>query len=254
MKGKGSRSDTPTVDFGKMSSGYVAFDVSQSSGNGGQWAGAQPGQNLQFMNFDSAGVGNLAAAYSAPANQMSQSYGSGFEDEPPLLEELGIDVALVLKRLKTILNPFKLNLDPMLGEADLSGPLIVCLALGGSHLLLGKVQLGVILGWGVLASLGICWITNMIAGPVARDGGLDVHKCCSLVGYSLLPIVIFALFCLLVTTPLPRAILGILAVAWSTSSCAKLMTAILPMLQDKKMLVAYPCALIYAIFALITVA
>lgn len=237
-----------------MSSGYVAFDMSQSSGNSGQWTGTQQGQNLQFMNFDSAGVGNLAAAYSSPANQVSQAYGSGFEDEPPLLEELGIDVTLVLKRLKTVLNPIRLNLEPMLGEADLSGPLIVCLALGGSHLLLGKVQLGVILGWGILASLGVCWITNMVAGPVARDGGLDVHKCCSLVGYSLLPIVLFALFCLLVTTPVPRAVLGILAVAWSTSSCSKLMTAVLPTLQDKKMLVAYPCALIYAIFTLITVA
>lgn len=239
-----------------MSSGYVAFDMGQPGTNnaGGQWSGTHSGDGLQFMSFDSAGVGNLAAAYSRTQPQTNQAYGSSFEEEQPLLEELGIDVGLVFKRLKTMLNPIRLHMDPMMGEADLSGPLLVCLSLGGSHLLLGKVQLGVILGWGILASLGVCWIANMIAGPIGRDSGLDVHRCCSIVGYSLLPTVLFALQCVLIASPLPRAVLGVLAVVWSATSCTKLITTALPALQDRKLLIAYPCALVYAIFGLITVA
>ena len=43
----------------------------------------------------------------------------------------------------------------------------------------------------------------------------------------------------------------VLAVAWATASSSKLFVTALEM-RDQQMLVAYPCGLLYAVFALIT--
>lgn len=70
-------------------------------------------------------------SYDAP----NDTYSGGFEDEPPLLEELGINFDHISKKTLAVLNPFT-NSDPsIVNETDLAGPLVFCLALGGTLLL-----------------------------------------------------------------------------------------------------------------------
>jgi len=56
-----------------------------------------------------------------------------FEDEPPLLEELGINVEHILRKAKMVLNPFTKYTADFADEADMSGPLLFCLLLGTHH-------------------------------------------------------------------------------------------------------------------------
>jgi hypothetical protein len=108
--------------------------------------------------------------------------------------------------------------------------------------------------------------------------GLDFYRCSSLLGYCLLPVVLFsAAAIVLPAKSVALWALGALATGWSTSSASKLLTAIAPGLevrrlgccnacvpratrlltrrvQGQRALVAYPCALAYGLFTLLTIA
>lgn len=51
-------------------------------------------------------------------------------DEPPLLEELGINVPVIFQRTILLLNPLKAVPKTLMEEGDLAGPLLYCLILG----------------------------------------------------------------------------------------------------------------------------
>eukprot|EP00201_Polytomella_parva_P014488 CAMPEP_0175072870 /NCGR_PEP_ID=MMETSP0052_2-20121109/20184_1 /TAXON_ID=51329 ORGANISM="Polytomella parva, Strain SAG 63-3" /NCGR_SAMPLE_ID=MMETSP0052_2 /ASSEMBLY_ACC=CAM_ASM_000194 /LENGTH=128 /DNA_ID=CAMNT_0016340491 /DNA_START=38 /DNA_END=421 /DNA_ORIENTATION=+ len=88
------------------------------------------------------------------SNNMFQNNSNSFDDEPPLLEELGIDVSAIIKKVKAVL---LLKLDSStLEDLDLGGALIFVLVLGGLHLLMGKLHVGIILGWSVIQSM-VLW-------------------------------------------------------------------------------------------------
>jgi hypothetical protein len=102
--------------------------------------------------------------------------------------ELGINISQILKRTRTVLNPFRINPD-LHEDADLSGPIMFCMLFGLCQLLAGKVHFGVILGWMTLASLFLYMVFNLLAG---KNGSLDLYRCVSLVGYCLIPMVLFS--------------------------------------------------------------
>ena len=111
--------------------------------------------------------------------------------------------------------------------------------------------------------------------------GIELYRCGSLLGYSMLPIVLFsALAVFLPARGGTVCTLGALATLWSSSTASSLLTAIVPALevraallraaggscwpsccsshvrfvpQGQRMLVAYPCALLYGLFALLTI-
>ncbi|XP_040190941.1 protein YIPF7 isoform X4 [Rana temporaria] len=60
-----------------------------------------------------------------------------FEDEPPLLEELGINFNHIWQKTLTVLNPWKPADGSIMNETDLTGPLMFSFALG-STLLQGR--------------------------------------------------------------------------------------------------------------------
>ena len=70
-----------------------------------------------------------------PETFAADAYSGGFEDEPPLLEELGINFDHITKKTFAVLNPFTVTDASIVNETDLTGPLIFCLALGGTLLL-----------------------------------------------------------------------------------------------------------------------
>ncbi|KAF5192957.1 Yipf5-like protein [Thalictrum thalictroides] len=179
--------------------------------------------NLPFMTFE---VGSAApsTSFSAPifgnSNIGNIGSGVGFDEELPLLEELGINTRQIWRKTTSILNPIRVNAN-LHEDADLSGPFLFLMAFGLFQLLAGKLHFGIILGWVTVASLFLYVVFNMLAG---RNGNLDVYRCLSLIGYCMLPIVIFSALSLFV----PQGgvvVFGMAAVfvLWSTRVCTRLL-------------------------------
>mmetsp|Transcript_25426 Transcript_25426/g.83637 ORF Transcript_25426/g.83637 Transcript_25426/m.83637 type:complete len:255 (+) Transcript_25426:16-780(+) len=251
-------------------------DVSLSFGGGpgdSVVPGVQPqhgGERLQFMSFASttagatggggpaypppppAGPGPSFGAPLAPVGVGGFGGGfasSGFDDEPPLLEELGIDLPHIFRKTRSVLHPWKTSPD-LMDDSDLAGPLLFALAMGSAHLLMGKVHFGCILGWSVVLMGTMYWLVNLLSG---HTGGLELYRCGSLLGYCLLPMVCFATLAVI----LPHRstftlVLAVLTTLWCTRSSSKLLTQLLH-LDDQRYLVAFPCALVYSTYALLTV-
>ncbi|AEC09229.1 putative Yip1 domain-containing protein [Arabidopsis thaliana] len=212
---------------------------------------------IPFMSFD---IGSAAASSATPAGPFggtiasSSSFGGGsasFEDEEPLLDELGIHPDQIWKKTRSILNPFRIN-QAVHKDSDLSGPIFLYLALCLFQLLAGKIQFGVILGWIVVSSIFLYVVFNMLAG---RNGNLNLHTCTSLVGYCLLPVVVLSAVSLFVPQgagPV-RFVLAALFVLWSTRACSTLVVSLADGGEEHRGLIAYACFLIYTLFSLLVI-
>ncbi|GAB2272188.1 hypothetical protein Dimus_007008 [Dionaea muscipula] len=180
--------------------------------------------SIPFMSFDMTSAASTStSSYPPPLHHHHLKSDSGFPlflDEPPLLEELEINPTLIWRKTKSLLNPFRIN-SSLHEDPDLSGPFLYYIAFGLFQLLAGKVQFGVILGWISISSIFLYTILNFLAG---RNGNLDLYRCFSVVGYCLMPIVVFSAAALFFpakgTTGFVVA--GVL-VAWATRVCSRLL-------------------------------
>lgn len=194
------------------------------------------------------------ASYSQAPEASGGAYGT-FEEDPPLLEELGIDVPAILHRVRSILT-FRFHASDV-DNLDLGGPLICMAILAVAHLLVGKLHFGYILGWTVVGSALLWYVLSSVASgedDQETTMRLDLYASCSIVGYSLIPLVLHALISLM----FPRRstvtlVMGVVAVLWAAVTAAKLF--ILRSghgLRGQLSVVVYPCVLMYTAFALLT--
>lgn len=116
-------------------------------------------------------------------------------DEPPLLEELEINLSHIKSKTIAVLNPLRTIDKHIMDDTDLMGPLLFCLLFGVSLLLSGKVHFGYIYGVALMGWLSIWIILNLMS-----DGGIDTLRAASVLGYCLLPMVLLS--CLSVVVPL----------------------------------------------------
>jgi hypothetical protein len=88
--------------------------------------------------------------HSTTPQQQQQQYPDSslesYDDEPPLLEELGIHFDHILMKTQAVMYPTKQLSEHILDDTDLAGPLCFCLLLGACLLLSGKVHFGYIYG------------------------------------------------------------------------------------------------------------
>lgn len=176
------------------------------------------------------------------------SYAGGFEDEPPLLEELGINFDHIYKKTLAVLNPFTVSDPNIVNETDLTGPLCFCLALGGTLLLGGKVSFGYIYG---ISGLGVVAMYALL--NIMSMSGVTIGCVASIIGYCILPMVFLSVSSIVLSLKgLFGIVLSILTVSWCSLSASKLFVCGLNM-DSQQLLVAYPCALLYGVFALLTV-
>ncbi|GMN39409.1 hypothetical protein TIFTF001_008630 [Ficus carica] len=212
--------------------------------------------SIPFMSFD---IGSAAASSSSSSAGI---YGGGpigggpapgsvnFEDEEPLLDELGIHPDQIWKKTKSILNPFKVN-PAVYKDSDLSGPILLYMSLCLFQLLAGKIQFGVILGWIVVSSIFLYVVFNMLAG---RNGNLDLHTCTSVVGYCLLPVVILSAASLFVPqVGVLRFSIAAVFVLWATRVCTGLMVSLADGGEEHRGLISYAALLIYTLFSLLVI-
>jgi len=182
----------------------------------------------------------------APAADM---YGGGFEDEPPLLEELGINFDHILQKTKLVLNPLRSISSDVVNETDFTGPLVFLFTLASLLLFAGKMHFGYIYGISVFAVF-IMWILLKLMAP---QDGPSFGTVTSILGYCLLPIVLLSGVAVIFSLKgITGTILAAVSVCWCSWSSSKLFCSALSM-NSSQPLVAYPCAMLYGVFALLTV-
>ncbi|TYH89343.1 hypothetical protein ES332_D01G253500v1 [Gossypium tomentosum] len=206
---------------------------------------------LPFMSFDMGSATSSSVSLGGSISSSAATGSASFEDEEPLLDELGIHPDQIWYKTRSILNPLRVN-STAHKDSDLSGPIFLYLSLCLFQLLAGKIQFGVILGWIVVSSIFLYVVFNMLAG---RNGNLDLHTCTSVVGYCMLPVVIFSAASLFIpqgTSVARYAVAGVFVV-WATRACTNLMVALADGGEEHRGLISYACFLIYTLFSLLVI-
>ncbi|THH20421.1 hypothetical protein EW146_g950 [Bondarzewia mesenterica] len=212
-------------------------------------------------------VGTAYGGNIQPAGGWWTAFGTGgFEGEPPLLEgalyymlwravektyghaELGINFSHIGAKSMTVLNPFRRIDERIMDDADLAGPLLFCFCYATFLLFSGKPQFGYIYGVGLLGSISIYTLLNLMS-----EKGIDAYRVVSVLGYCLLPMVgVGALSVLVTLDGLLGYVLSLLSIAWCTYAASGIFVTVLRM-SDQRLLVAYPIGLLYGCFALLSV-
>lgn len=147
-----------------------------------------------------------------------------------------------------MLNPLRTTDANILQDTDLAGPVVFCVLFGFILLLSGKVQFGYIYGIGVIGCVSMYFLLNMMS-----VSGVSLGVVVSVLGYCLLPMVGLAGTNLLFSLQgVVGSVLTLFSVVWCSISASMLFVTALNM-QKQQPLVAYPCALVYGVFALLAV-
>ncbi|XP_012285516.1 protein YIPF5 [Orussus abietinus] len=177
------------------------------------------------------------------------------EDEPPLLEELGIDPDRILQKILAVLNPFHRrgqidDANYLLQDSDLAGPVAFCLALAAFLLLAGsKAHFGYVYGLAVTS----CIMMYILQTLMSSTGNITIASVASVLGYCLLPVVALAGLSIFTTLRGPIGLLlASVAVGWATLSASRLFSAMSGE-EKQRLLIAYPCLLLYGVFTLIVI-
>ncbi|TYJ53982.1 hypothetical protein B9479_005388 [Cryptococcus floricola] len=227
---------------------------------------AQP-SNLQFYSaapYDARPEGSMASAYGGSIGSMGsmnlggssidngrwwEAFGTGgFDGEPSLMEELGINPSHTLQKSLTVLNPLSKVSANIMDDADLAGPFVFCFAFAFFLLLSGKPQFSYIYGVGLLGTTAIYLLLNLMS-----ETGIDAYRTASVLGYCLLPMV--GLGGLGMGVGIDSAVgyvLSVVSIAWCTHSASAIFVAVLRM-DHQRLLVAYPIGLLYGCFALLSI-
>ncbi|GAA5914935.1 transporter YIP1 [Sporobolomyces salmoneus] len=165
--------------------------------------------------------------------------------EPPLLQELGINFDHILAKSLTVLNPLK-TVDPhIMDDADLAGPLVFCFVFACFLLLSGKPQFSYIYGVALIGSASMYALLNLMS-----ESGIDAHRTASVLGYCILPLVLLSMFNVVLNLDgMTGYLLSSIFVLWSTYSSSSIFATVLH-LSHQRFLVAYPVGLLYSAFSL----
>lgn len=171
-----------------------------------------------------------------------------YENEPPLLEELGINLDHIAQRMKSVVLSYKLDHD-LLIDCDMTGPLLIALCLGFCLLLRGKIHFGYIYGLGIVGCLSAYILLNLMSQIEA----IDLYRTISILGYGLMPVVGLA-FASLFTSLRGTVglVMSVVCILWCTLTASRFFESALRM-QHQRFLVAYPIGMLYTCFVLITV-
>ncbi|GJN71832.1 hypothetical protein PLICBS_005901 [Purpureocillium lilacinum] len=208
----------------------------------------------------------------------------GYDGEPPLLEELGVNFGHIQMKTLAVLNPFKHIDQHLMDDSDLAGPILFFLLFGFFLLFSGKVHFGYIYGLALLGSTSLHMILSLMSpsdphpgaagsqssfhpqyndpssqahhdAPQHQPGGhfsatLTFPRSASVLGYCLLPLVATSLFGIVMPMDTPLGIvLTTAAIMWCTYSASGMFCAVGRM-KGMRGLVAYPLALFYVGFGI----
>eukprot|EP01065_Artemidia_motanka_P033555 TRINITY_DN4054_c0_g2_i1.p1 TRINITY_DN4054_c0_g2~~TRINITY_DN4054_c0_g2_i1.p1 ORF type:complete len:256 (+),score=46.05 TRINITY_DN4054_c0_g2_i1:101-868(+) len=240
-----------------------------SAGGGGwdqqQFGGhdAQAGGGTTFMNFSyGGGQETVSIPFDAspsvdiPHSDMSAPLSADDDDDRPILEELGIHPEYIKEKAFGAINPFKLRNPDVsvkwVEDEDLAGPLVFAVLFNFALMLGGKVHVGHVYAYGMMATLLIYALLNLMCNQK-----VGFFLTASILGYNILPLVFLALLTgvgwLILSSPayvvMPTCAVFI---SWSAWCSTQMFVCALGM-HEQKWLVFYPLLLFYTMFALIAI-
>ncbi|XP_065158236.1 protein YIPF7-like [Atheta coriaria] len=231
---------------------------------------AMQSQKLDFQNFNDENStyynNTTSKSYMEPYQQsqypeMFTPMASDFnqdqdEDEPPLLEELEIYPDRIMEKTLAVLNPFRTHsladdAEFLCKQTDLAGPITFCLVLACCLFISGsKAHFGYIYGLSVTSCLLMYALLTLMT---AAADCFTLASVASILGYCLLPIVGLSVIGIFVSLHSSIGIIiAICAVLWSSLSASRLFVAMSGDAEQRP-LIAYPCALVSGVFALLII-
>ncbi|KAI9827861.1 MAG: hypothetical protein M1832_004350 [Thelocarpon impressellum] len=254
-------------------SGHSTPSQASYGGFGGSSSAAYPGA---AGGFGGPGFGGVAGASGRMGEQGGLRTGwlaafgtEGYDGEPALLEELGVNFGHIKGKTLTVLNPLARIDQHIMDDSDLAGPILFFLLFGTFLLFSGKVHFGYIYGLALLGSTSLHLILSLMSPPLAAahdpsssaDPSRHAHaphlsstltfpRSASVLGYCLLPLVLTSLVG--VAWPMDTALGYVLtsaAIVWCTYSSSGMFCAVGRM-RGMRGLVAYPLGLFYVGFGI----
>ncbi|KAL4902865.1 hypothetical protein BDW74DRAFT_58758 [Aspergillus multicolor] len=288
----GAQSSAQNLQFYPSSYSSVSGHTTPSQASYGGF-GAPP--NPAAQGYPVGGVGGGYDGFASPPGGVSGRMGEqgglrtgwlaafgteGYDGEPPLLEELGVNFEHIRTKTLTVLNPFARIDQHLMDDSDLYGALLYIVLYGTFLLLSGKVFYGYIYGVAVFGTIALHLILSLMSpidpasptqppnaadpsinyDPHAKPGSsghfsatLTFPRSASVLGYCFLPLVLTSLLGILV--PMDSMfgyLLTTAAVGWCTYSSSGMFCAVARM-SGMRGLVAYPLALFYVVFGLMSI-
>lgn len=160
-----------------------------------------------------------------------------------------------MQKTLAVLNPFHRkgqidDADYLLQDSDLAGPVGFCLVLAALLLLAGsKAHFGYVYGLAMTS----CILMYILQSLMSSSSNITLSSVASVLGYCLLPVVVLAGFSVFTKLQGPLGLIfAILAVSWASLSASRLFSTMSGE-EDQKLLIAYPCFLLYGVFTLIII-
>ncbi|KAL3424420.1 YIP1 domain-containing protein [Phlyctema vagabunda] len=194
----------------------------------------------------------------------------GYDGEPPLLEEIGVNFGHIQAKTLVVLNPLARMDQHIMDDSDLAGPFLFFLLFGFFLLFSGKVHFGYIYGLALLGSTSLHLILSLMSPPLSATSSdpssavqdhhpahlsstLTYPRSASVLGYCLLPLVLTSLVGIVVPMDgMLGYVLTTLAIVWCTYSSSGMFCAVGRM-RGMRGLVAYPLALFYVGFGIMSI-
>ncbi|KAG9242189.1 putative Golgi membrane protein [Calycina marina] len=254
---------TPGPVSGHATPSQAAYGYGQPAGNPGYGTGA--GFNSGFG--AAASVSGRMGEQGGLRTGWLAAFGTeGYDREPPLLEELGVNFGHIQSKTLAVLNPLARIDQHIMDDSDLAGPILFFLLFGTFLLLSGKVHFGYIYGLAILGCISLHLILSLMSPPIDSSPSHNSHpsqsnlsstltfpRSASVLGYCLLPLVMTSLVGIVVPmNGLLGYVLTSAAIVWCTYSSSGMFCAVGRMTAMRG-LVAYPLALFYGCFGLMEI-
>ncbi|GAB7345731.1 hypothetical protein MBLNU457_4002t3 [Dothideomycetes sp. NU457] len=240
----------------------------QAAYQGGSQSNAYSGGGFGGGFGGSAGVSGRMGEQGGLRTGWLAAFGTeGYDGEPPLLEELGVNFEHIKMKTMTVLNPMARVDQHIMDDSDLAGPILFFLLFGTFLLLSGKLHFGYIYGLAALGSISLHWILSLMSPPLSQSeqdsqhqagGGqfgstLTIWRSASVLGYCLLPLVLTSFVGIgLPLDTIYGYIMTSAAISWCTYSSSAMFCAVGRM-TGMRGLVAYPLALFYVGFGIMSI-
>lgn len=174
------------------------------------------------------------------------------QNELPLLEELEIYPERIIQKSILILNPIHsayTDSDCLL-ESDLAGPILFCIIFGVFSFLSGANEFSYIYGMSMVSVFGMYALLKIMSNT--RMDFLTLARVASALGYGILPIVSLSFFNMFISL---NGVIGLMifvlpAIILSTIGSTKIL-CFYTQCPEQKLLIGYPCALIYIAFTIV---
>lgn len=167
--------------------------------------------------------------------------------ELPILEEMGVDMKSVIKKLNStvfIQQPIK----EFLEEPDLTGPILLTTILGMLLIFNRKLNFGFIYGYGFFGCLVIYFLLNLIL-----DNYIQLYDVVSIIGYCITPVLFVSVINLFVN--MKKTIGIIVSIFFSILSTVQVLRILQTkhQLEKRRNLIAYPIFLLYQTFIILII-